>query len=154
MPRQTVAYTNFTAGQLSPRLDGRTDLSKYYNGAKQLTNFTIQPHGGATRRPGTRFIHEVKSSSAAVRLIPFEFSTVQTYVMEFGNQYIRFYKDKGIITESAKAISAATKANPGVITANSLKAEYQEKLRLARHADATEGTADVIDSSTFINARF
>ena len=79
MPRQTVAYTNFTAGQLSPRLDGRTDLSKYYNGAKQLTNFTIQPHGGATRRPGTRFIHEVKSSSAAVRLIPFEFSTVQTY---------------------------------------------------------------------------
>ncbi len=118
MPRQTVAYTNFTAGQLSPRLDGRTDLSKYYNGAKQLTNFTIQPHGGATRRPGTRFIHEVKSSSATVRLIPFEFSTVQTYVMEFGNQYIRFYKDKGIITESAKSISAATKANPGVITAN------------------------------------
>jgi len=38
--------------------------------------------------------------------------------------------------------------------ANSLKQEYLEKLRLARHADATEGTADVLDSSTYINARY
>ena len=117
MPRQTVAYTNFTAGQLSPRLDGRTDLTKYYNGAKTLNNFTIQPHGGASRRPGTRFIHEVKDSSNAARLIPFEFSTVQTYVLELGNQYIRFFKDKGIITESNVSISGITKANPAVVTA-------------------------------------
>ena len=116
MPRQTVAYTNFTAGQLSPRLDGRTDLTKYYNGAKTISNFTIQPHGGASRRPGTSFVHEVKDSSSAVRLIPFEFSTVQTYVMEFGNQYIRFYKDKGIITETAKTITNISQANPAVVT--------------------------------------
>jgi hypothetical protein len=119
MPRQTVAYTNFTAGQLSPKLDGRTDLTKYYNGAKTLKNFTIQPHGGASRRPGTVFIHEVKDSSQEVRLIPFEFSTVQTYILEFGNQYIRFYKDKGIITESAVSISGITQANPAVVTATS-----------------------------------
>lgn len=119
MPRQTVAYTNFTAGQLSPKLDGRTDLTKYYNGAKTLNNFTIQPHGGATRRPGTVFIHEVKDSSQEVRLIPFEFSTIQTYILEFGNQYIRFYKDKGIITESAVSISGITQANPAVVTATS-----------------------------------
>tara|TARA_R110000803_G_scaffold131191_6_gene198514 strand:- start:503 stop:2761 length:2259 start_codon:yes stop_codon:yes gene_type:complete len=119
MPRQTVAYTNFTAGQLSPKLDGRTDLTKYYNGAKTLKNFTIQPHGGASRRPGTVFIHEVKDSSQEVRLIPFEFSTVQTYILEFGNEYIRFYKDKGIITESAVSISGITQANPAVVTATS-----------------------------------
>ncbi len=119
MAKQTFAFTNFTAGKLSPRLDGRTDLNKYYNGCKTLTNFTIQPHGGATRRPGTRFIHEVKSSASAVRLIPFEFSTTQTYVMEFGNSYIRFYKDKGIITEGDKSISAITQANPAVVTSNS-----------------------------------
>jgi hypothetical protein len=119
MPRQTVAYTNFTAGQLSPRLDGRTDLTKYYNGAKTISNFTIQPHGGASRRPGTSFVHEVKDSSKQVRLIPFEFSTVQTYVMEFGDQYIRFYKDKGIITESAVSITDITQANPAVVTAAS-----------------------------------
>ena len=119
MAKQTVAFTNFTAGELSPRLDGRTDLNKYFNGTKTLENMLIHPHGGASRRSGTKFIHEVKTSSAQTRLIPFEFSTTQTYIMEFGNNYIRFYKDQGIITESNKTISAATQANPIVITATS-----------------------------------
>jgi len=119
MAKQTVAFTNFTAGELSPRLDGRTDLNKYFNGTKTLENMLIHPHGGASRRSGTKFIHEVKTSSAQTRLIPFEFSTTQTYIMEFGNEYIRFYKDQGIITESNKTISGATQANPGVITATS-----------------------------------
>ena len=119
MARSTIAFTNFTAGELSPRLDGRTDLGKYFNGCKTLENMVVHPHGAATRRPGTKFIHEVKTSSAQTRLIPFEFSTTQTYIMEFGNQYIRFFKDNGIITESNKTISGATQANPGVITATS-----------------------------------
>jgi hypothetical protein len=79
----------------------------------------VHPHGAATRRPGTKFVHEVKTSSEKTRLIPFEFSTTQTYIMEFGNQYIRFYKDQGIITLTDKTISAITKANPGVVTATS-----------------------------------
>jgi hypothetical protein len=119
MARSTVAFTNFTAGELSPRLDGRTDLGKYFNGSKTLENMVVHPHGGASRRPGTKFIHEVKTSSAQTRLIPFEFSTTQTYIMEFGHQYIRFFKDNGIITESNKTISGATQANPIVITSNS-----------------------------------
>jgi hypothetical protein len=119
MVKTTVAFTNFTAGELSPRLDGRTDLGKYFNGCKTLENMVVHPHGAATRRPGTKFIHEVKTSSAQTRLIPFEFSTTQTYILELGNQYIRFFKDNGIITESNKTISGATQANPGVITATS-----------------------------------
>ena len=119
MARQTTAFTNFTAGELSPRLDGRTDLSKYFNGAKTMENMVIHPHGGATRRPGTKFIHEVKTSSAQTRLIPFEFSTTQTYILELGNLYMRFYKDGGIITESNKTITAITKANPAVVTSSS-----------------------------------
>ena len=73
MAKQTVAFTNFTAGELSPRLDGRTDLNKYFNGTKTLENMLIHPHGGASRRSGTKFINEVKTSSAQTRLIPFEF---------------------------------------------------------------------------------
>lgn len=119
MAKQTVAFTNFTAGELSPRLDGRTDLNKYFNGSKTLENMVVHPHGGASRRPGTKFVHEVKSSAAATRLIPFEFSTTQTYILELGNLYIRFFKDKGIITEADKTITAATRANPCVITSNS-----------------------------------
>ena len=119
MARTTIAFTNFTAGELSPRLDGRTDLGKYFNGCKTLENMVVHPHGAASRRPGTKFVHEVKTSSAQTRLIPFEFSTTQTYILELGNEYIRFFKDNGIITESNKTISGATQANPIVITSNS-----------------------------------
>ena len=119
MARQTIAFSNFTAGELSPRLDGRADLSKYFNGVKTLENMVVHPHGAATRRPGTKFVHEVKTSSIQTRLIPFEFSTTQTYILELGNTYIRFFKDKGIITESDKTITAATKANPAVVTSSS-----------------------------------
>ena len=97
MARVAVQLTNFTAGELSPRLDGRNDLAKYSSGCKTLQNMVVYPHGSAARRPGTTFVHEVKDSTKKTRLIPFEFSTTQTYILEFGNQYIRFYKDNGII---------------------------------------------------------
>ena len=119
MARVSFAFSNFTAGELSPRLDGRTDINKYFNGTKTMENLVIHPHGSASRRSGTKFVAEVNTSSASTRIIPFEFSTTQTYILELGNLYMRFYKDGGYITESNKTISAATQANPCVITANS-----------------------------------
>lgn len=119
MARVTPIQTNFTAGQLSPRLLGRVDLNKYANGAAELTNLIVMPHGGITRRPGTKYVNEVKTSSAKTRLIPFRFSTEQAYCIEAGNLYFRFFKDQGAILEANKTISAITKANPGVVTATS-----------------------------------
>ena len=84
-------------------MDGRTDFEKYASGTKTLENFLVHPQGAATRRVGTQFIAEVKDSSKKTRLIPFEFSTTQTYIMEFGDQYIRFYKDKGQIVSGGSA---------------------------------------------------
>ena len=100
-------------------MDGRTDFAKYFNGATNIENFVVLPHGPITRRPGTYFVSEIKNSAAKTRLIPFTFSTTQTYILEFGNNYIRFFKDSGQITEGDVTISAITKANPGVVTANS-----------------------------------
>ena len=97
MPRTTLALTSFIAGEFSPKLDGRTDFEKYSSGCKTLENMLVHPQGAATRRVGTQFIAEVKTSSAKTRLIPFEFSTTQTYIIEAGNTYFRFYKDKGQI---------------------------------------------------------
>ena len=108
MARVAAQLTNFTAGELSPRLDGRNDLSKYPAGCKTLENIVIYPHGAAARRPGTQFIAEVKTSSAKTRLIPFEFSTTQTYILEFGNQYMRVYKDKGQVLDSGSAFEIST----------------------------------------------
>jgi hypothetical protein len=108
MPRLAHAFTNFTAGELSPRLDGRIDLAKYQNGVTNLENFLVHPHGGVTRRPGTEFIAEVKSSSLPTRIIPFEFNTEQVYLIEAGNQYLRFYKDGGQILNSGSIVEVAT----------------------------------------------
>ena len=108
MPRTTLALTSFVSGEFSAKLDGRTDFQKYSTGAKTLQNFLIHPQGAATRRVGTQFIAEVKSSAAKTRLIPFEFSTIQTYVLEFGNQYMRVYKDQGQVQSGGSAFEIST----------------------------------------------
>ena len=108
MPRTTLALTSFVSGELGSKLDGRTDFDKYRTGCKTLENFLVHPQGAATRRVGTQFISEVKTSANKTRLIPFEFSTTQTYILEFGNQYIRFYKDKGQILSGGSAYEIAS----------------------------------------------
>ena len=98
MGKQLLSIPSFTAGEMSDSMQGRTDFAKYFSAASRIENFVVLPHGPITRRPGTYFVAEVKTSSAKTRLIPFSFSTEQTYILEFGNQYIRFYKDDGQIT--------------------------------------------------------
>jgi len=119
MARVAVELTNFTGGELSPRLDGRTDLTKYSSGCSTLENLVVYPHGSAARRPGSTFIAEVADSDNKTRLIPFEFSTTQTYMLEFSNLKMRVYKDKGAVLEGDKTITGITQANPAVVTATS-----------------------------------
>ena len=103
MGKQLLSIPSFTAGEMSDSMQGRTDFAKYFSAASRIENFVVLPHGPITRRPGTYFVSEVKTSSAKTRLIPFSFSTEQTYILEFGNQYIRFYKDDGQITSGGSA---------------------------------------------------
>jgi len=78
----------------------------------------VFPSGGITRRPGTTFAGQTKDHGK-VKLQNFEFSDEQAYVLEFGANYIRFFKDGGILTEATKTITGITKANPAVVTASS-----------------------------------
>ena len=119
MARVHPFQTNFTAGELTPKLAGQVDFKKYNNGVATMENMTVFPQGGTSRRYGSRFVGEVKNSANATRLIPFEFNVTQSYILEFGDQYIRFYKDNGQIVEASKAISGLTAADPGVVTATS-----------------------------------
>src|SRR5690606_14214944 len=68
------------------------------------------PQGGASRRPGTRFVAEVKNATKKVKLRPFEFSTIQAYILECGEGYIRFFKDQGqiVVSETDAAITNGT----------------------------------------------
>lgn len=117
MARVSTIVTNFQSGELSPRLEGRIDLQKYQSGAQTLENMIVYPQGGATRRPGTYYAGTSKDGGK-VRLINFEYSDEQAYVMEFGANYIRFFKDGGILTEATTDITAITKADPAVVTAS------------------------------------
>ena len=106
--RADTFQTNFTAGEFSPLLEGRVELAKYKDAVSKLENFYTFPHGPVDKRPGTRFISTVKTESAKTRLVPFIFSTIQAYVLEFGNNYIRFYKDEGQITSGGSAYEIST----------------------------------------------
>lgn len=88
---------SFTAGELSPALGARIDLAKYASGLKTAINLFIHPHGGASNRAGLEFIREVKNSANDARLIPFQFNTEQSYVLEFGDLYFRVFRDGGLI---------------------------------------------------------
>lgn len=97
MPRATPIVNSFAGGEISPHLDARTDIQWYYSSCRRIENMIPRAQGGALRRGGTRFVAEVRSSAKRTALIPFEFSTLQAYVVEAGDQYFRFYKDKGRI---------------------------------------------------------
>jgi hypothetical protein len=90
MPRTTWTQNNFNAGEWSPLTYGRSDVGKYTNALATCLNYVPTTQGGLTRRPGTRYVANTKSDGE-VRLIPFEFSITQAYVLEFGNLYVRFY---------------------------------------------------------------
>jgi hypothetical protein len=107
---------SFAAGEVSPLLYGRVDLAKYRVGLKTMLNFFVHPQGGASNRSGTEWIGEVIDSASLGRLIPFEFSTVQTYVLEFGDVKMRVIKEGGYVLEGSQNITGATQANPCVVT--------------------------------------
>ena len=102
--------TNFTAGEISPRVYGRVDLAKYQNGARELTNVTVLPQGGARKRGGTLQVSAVKNNDPDAILVPFVFSTTQAYMLEFGVGYIRFFKDRGVIFDTSFGITSITKS--------------------------------------------
>lgn len=112
----TLIQRSFSGGELSPSLYARVDVSKYATGVRTLRNMLTMRHGGATNRPGTMFSCEVKDSSKQIRLIPFVFNSAQTYVLEFGDQYMRVIKNGVQQRLASQNITAITNANPCVVT--------------------------------------
>ena len=87
------SQVSFAAGELAPSLWGREDLAKYAVGLRTLKNFTVHPHGGVSNRAGMRYVAETKYADKAVRLVPFEYSDTDAYLLELGDEYVRFYKN-------------------------------------------------------------
>lgn len=89
------AFTSFNSGELSPLMDGRIDFAKYQTGCSKLLNFVPTVQGPIRRRQGTRFVAETKDSGARAWIARFEFNVTQSFILEFGHLYIRFYTNHG-----------------------------------------------------------
>jgi len=103
MARFVSIQTNFSTGELDPLLRARVDLQAYSNALEEATNVVCQPQGGIRRRPGTRYISSLPNSgseSAAngVRLVEFEFSTDDSYMLCFTHNRMYIFKNETLIT--------------------------------------------------------
>ena len=103
---------SFNTGEWAPALQARVDIDKYHSGAALLRNFFVDYRGGASTRTGTQYILQAFKSWAAVRLIPFQASTAVSYILEFGDYYVRFFYNKAPILESAFNIASIGLTNP------------------------------------------
>ena len=106
---------NFASGELSPEVWARVDRPFYKNGLEICKNFTPLLTGGCKFRPGTLHSIHTKLNRDAWG-VPFRFNIEQAYSLEFTDYKIRIHHDGGVILETAQAIEAITKANPGVVT--------------------------------------
>lgn len=107
--------TAFSAGEISPELYGEVDLAKLHNAATTLRNMQVNYRGGAMSRGGLALVGRCKQSVTGTgppRPIPFQFSITQGYILEFGDQYLRFVFQGGYALENSVSITGATNANP------------------------------------------
>lgn len=107
---QALDFTSFTKGEGSPRLKGRTDYAGYYDMADTELNMVSLPQGGATRRPGTLLVRLSKDQSATpfrAQMIPFVFSTVQAYELEFTAGNVRVFMNDGVVISGGVPVDIA-----------------------------------------------
>jgi hypothetical protein len=139
MAKASPIIAAFNSGEFSPLMAGRVDLKYYQNACKHTRNFIPMVQGPARNRPGTRMVDEVKSSADRTWLKEFVYSRNQSYMMEFGHLYIRFYADHSLI-ESSPGVPFEV-ATP--FTAASLtRSDGTFRLKFAQTGDVVYITSD------------
>ncbi len=108
---------SFGGAEVAPEMFGRIDLHHFQIGVERCRNFITRPSGPAENRSGFEFIKEAKDGGPnPVRLLPFIFNTDQAYILEFGDFYMRVHTEGATILETAQNITAATNADPVMVT--------------------------------------
>tara|TARA_R110002012_G_scaffold60607_1_gene158610 strand:+ start:380 stop:2338 length:1959 start_codon:yes stop_codon:yes gene_type:complete len=149
MARFVSMQTNFTSGELDPLVRARVDIASYNNALETAQNVICQPQGGVTRRPGTKFINELTGAPAnGVRLVPFEFSVGDSYMLCFTNDTMFVYKNKALVhTETGTNISSGLLANMcWTQSADTLIVVHEDNppVKIVRGASDTDWTVSTI----------
>ena len=90
MTRAFISQTNFSAGELDPRMLGRTDLRAFENGAAKLRNVVVETTGGVWRRPGMAY---VASAAGPGRLVDLEVGPGFAYLLAFSGFQLDVFRD-------------------------------------------------------------
>lgn len=96
-------YPSFSRGEVSPLMLGRIDIEQYPACLEKCRNTYIRPYGCATRLTGTEYIAQTKTNGK-VRLLKFVFSAHDSYIIECGSGYFRFYQNGGAILKSSAPV--------------------------------------------------
>ncbi len=157
MSRIVQMQTNFAVGEIDPLLRARIDLKQYYSALQTATNVVIQPQGGAKRREGLRYVMTLDSGAAsAVRLVPFEFNTDDSYMFAITPGKLYVFRSGALVTNinstgnNYLAISEITAAMlPEIRFAQSADTiifvhEDLPPIKLVRGADHDEWTKSTI----------
>lgn len=104
----STIWSSFNDGELSPLLDGRTDIPQYQKGSRILLNMLPTAQGPAVRRGGSRLIDTTRNGTNPVVLLRFSRSQTESYVLAFGNLKINFYFNGRLVLDGAN--------NPYVVT--------------------------------------
>ena len=149
MVRASPAQTGFNAGEFSPRMTSRVDFSKYGFAGEVLENILPLPQGGLARRPGGRFIKEVKTSSVETRVIPFQVGTEQAYIIEAGESYFRFYKNQARLAANNVTTAITNGTFNTNLTGWSDDSTGSASIAQSLSESTIEGTFSAAQSATF-----
>ena len=108
--RVPAAQYSTNAGIFSPRLYGRTDIPKYKNALEDAINVICLPHGPAIKRNGSKYISDVKTHADNTRLIRFQKSNSDAFILEFGDLYVRFYENGAQLSGPLEVVTPYTEA--------------------------------------------
>lgn len=106
--RVSPNQNNFTSGEVTPLAHARVDIDRYRAGLDVCEGFVPMIQGGLTRFPGTRYVGPIKNQSNKSRLVKFVFSAKDAMVLEFGHEYVRFYRNHALVYSGPSIYEVAT----------------------------------------------
>jgi len=99
--------TSFVGGEFGPSLLGRVDVAQYKNAAALVQNWLIRPFGSIVTTPGLEYVNQCvtggSTTIAGIRIIPFQFSVTDSYIIEMGVGYFQFYTNDGLVVSNSTA---------------------------------------------------
>lgn len=113
----TLSKRNFTRGIFSPVVQSRRDVDAWQAGAHRLVNVTLMKHGGVRKRMGTELVYVQPVDDDQTRMLPFTYSTGQSYALLMGQATMRPLALGGAVLSAGFGITGITRANPAVVTA-------------------------------------